>query len=320
MQLSDDLRLAAALTIVHRALLQDAVAVDGVLTPSVLALVQVRDALVLTGAAPTSLEAVALIVDALVFADVLAWRERVTVADALAMGDAITAAYQAYAALVDELLLTATLTSSATLVALLRDDLAVDATGAYSFHASAVLRDAVDFGLRFAIGGEEYIAWSMNLRTRALSKFTNYPFNSFMRIGSAWYGAADTGLYRLGGDDDDGDAINARLRLGLSDLGSRRMKRLPEVFIGAAASGDLLLKVIVPAEADGAREAHVYRCHMRGADSTRTARVKPGRGLRSVYWDFEVENVDGAAFDIESIEFVPLQLDSKIRGNAGGAP
>ena len=37
-----------------------------------------------------------------------------------------------------------------------------------------------------------------------------------------------------------------------------------------------------------------------------------------MYWDWVMENVDGAAFDLDVIEFMPLMTQRRLRGNAGG--
>jgi hypothetical protein len=43
-------------------------------------------------------------------------------------------------------------------------------------------------------------------------------------------------------------------------------------------------------------------------------RTKLDRGVKATYWAFELENVDGADFEIESIEFMPVVMTRKIRG------
>ena len=37
-------------------------------------------------------------------------------------------------------------------------------------------------------------------------------------------------------------------------------------------------------------------------------------GLRAVDWDFELENVDGAMFDLHTIQFQPMALSRRTRG------
>jgi len=39
-----------------------------------------------------------------------------------------------------------------------------------------------------------------------------------------------------------------------------------------------------------------------------------GWGLQAVDWDFELANVNGADFELHSVEFHPTQLSRRIRG------
>ncbi len=52
----------------------------------------------------------------------------------------------------------------------------------------------------------------------------------------------------------------------------------------------------------------------RGAVVNRENRIVFGKGLQSVDWDWVLENVDGADFDIGSIEFRPVILTRRTRG------
>ncbi|MGH8081870.1 MAG: hypothetical protein ACREP7_14950, partial [Lysobacter sp.] len=180
------------------------------------------------------------------------------------------------------------------------------------------LRDSLQLMFRLQLEDGEYVAWVMNTESRSLAKYTNYPFNSFMRVGGKYYGATDTGIYLLEGDNDDGDAIRGKLRAGLSSMGSRLLKRFPYVYFGYTATGDVLLKVVVANAEDAVREAHVYRLAARAAGDMREGRVPVGRGLKNVYWDWVIENVDGAQLAIDTVEFLPMQLERRVRGNSSG--
>ena len=127
-------------------------------------------------------------------------------------------------------------------------------------------------------------------------------------------------MKRLGRPDDDGEAIGARLRLGMSSLGTRRQKPIASGYLGYTSSGDLRLKVIVADSETGEREAHTYRLYVTGASSQREGRIKVGKGLKAAYYDFQIENVDGAGFDLDVIEILPIVLESRLRGNAGAKP
>ena len=284
------------------------------------AIAQMADALLLGGSVTTAREAYALITEAIAFR---ALTEAVPVATLTAnvdLGATIATAYTAAARLVDELLLQVSVTPSVTLVALMRDDLVLGVSQASAREAFALLRDSLGFAVHLHADDDQFVAWSMNATSKAASRYTNYPFNSFFRIGQRYYGVADTGLKRLGGETDDGDAIAAKLRLGMSSLGTRVLKGIDTAYLGYTSSGDLFLKIIVANPTTGEREAHRYRLYARGASSQREGRLKIGKGMRSVYFDFQIESVAGAAFDLDVIEILPALLERRVRGNAGGKP
>lgn len=314
--------LDVAMYLVYRELLASSVEIGAEVDVDYLAIAHMADALLL-GAAVTSLrEAHALITESLTLQALASGFDYLNLADEVAFGAALERYYTGYAAMVDEALIGVTMTGHLTLVASMADTVAFDVSTVATFEGFATLRDQVDLVARMLIDDELHVAWSVLGQTKAATRYTNYPFNSFLRLpaGSGWryYGLTDTGLYRLDGADDDGEAINAHLRLGLTDLGSRVLKRIASAYLGYTADGDLRLKVVVANSETGAREAHTYRLYASGAASEREGRVKVGRGLKSVYMDFVVENIDGANFEIDCIEILPLWLERRIRGNAGG--
>ena len=68
---------------------------------------------------------------------------------------------------------------------------------------------------------------------------------------------------------------------------------------------------------DGVKRADHYRL-LAQPGAPREARVKVGQGLRSVYWGFEVEAIDGAAFAIDIIDMQPIVVEQRIQGQNGG--
>lgn len=206
---------------------------------------------------------------------------------------------------------------SATFAIALRDTLDLTDAAAVTAELLAALRDNIGFVARLHTETGDYIAWAMNTATRGMTRFTNYPFNSFMTVGDKTYGIAENGRYLLGGSTDAGEPINASIRLGMSSFGSMKLKRIPEAYLGYTADGQMQLKVIYASLTDGLREAYVYTLHPQVAGSQREGRIKIGRGLKSVYFDFELVNVDGADFSLDVVTVRPLILDRLLRGNAG---
>lgn len=318
--LRDALVLEDGLALVFRELLAANLAFGAGIALDYTAIARMVDALLLAEVVGTAAEAHAVIQEALTLGAVAGATPVSTLVAGLDLSAVVADHYTAIARLIDALALQAAQTPTATLAITLRDDLAMGAEQATSLDAIAVLRDRLDFVLQVAIDDEQYVAWTMHTTSRGATRYTNFPFNSFMRLGGRYYGVTDTGRYLLEGDDDAGEPIAARLRLGMSAMGSRILKRMAAAYLAYSANGDLRLKVITADPVTGARSAHVYRLYAQGAASMREGRVKIGKGLQSVFWDFAIENVDGADFELDVVEILPLVLERRTRGNAGGKP
>lgn len=280
---------------------------------------RITSALLLGGQAASLREAHGLLVDALALRELASAAEYLTLVSEAEFAAAVDVAYAAAARLADIAAMAVGVTTNATLYALLRDDVDFNATQLATYEGFAALRDTLGFALSSVVDNGQFTAWTMNTDSKGATKYTNYPFNSFMQIGGVWHGVADDGLYRLGGPDDDGEAIRSKLRLGMAALGTRLSSHAVSAYFGYTADGDLRLKVVTADSQTGTREAHVYRLYANdAAGSMRNSRSKIGKGLKAVYWDFVIENVDGANFELDCVEILPLVLDRRLRGNAGG--
>lgn len=270
--------------------------------------------IVLAGLASNYAEARGLLVDALVLRALSEAVHHGLVADEVTLSDSVTGLYQLFERIVDAAALGDEATGHFTLTVLVEDAAVFgDALNA-ELELIARLHDTVGFAMSLAIDNGEYIAWAMNTQSKGLSRYTNYPFNSFGRIGGRYIGCAPDGLHWLEGDSDNGEQINALIRTGLDALGTRKLKRVPEAFIGYSSGGTLVLKVIWTDEQTGERAAAFYRLPTRPATSKREGRFKIGRGIKAVDFAFQIENVAGADFELDGIEFRPIVLDRRTRG------
>jgi len=277
------------------------------------------DRLLLGGEVDDVLQARQLIADAIAFATSLDPFLHEALLDGLTLSAGLDARIEAAERWVDTMLLEALAPATATFTAVMRDGVAIGSDAFASAEFREVMRDALGFVIRLSLDDGQYVAWVMNTETKALTRYTQFPFNSFMRVGGNVYGVSDVGLYRLGGDTDDGAPIAAQVRRGLNDLGTRVFKRTPSFYVGYSSTGELRIKAVVVGE-DGEREAHVYALKARDAANARVARAKLGRGLRSVYWDFVVENADGADFDVDVFELEAVLMKRRTRGDSAGRP
>lgn len=180
-------------------------------------------------------------------------------------------------------------------------------------HDAATTRQAMIVGVSESlILGEEYrvsgdmLAFVVNYKTQSVTQYSNYNFNSFAKFGRDYYGAADDGLYLLDGDNDNGVPIDADLVLGKLDFDSSLLKRLPVMYLGIHTSGAMILRVT--ADTGETRDYLMDQT----VDTLRTGRLELGRGVASRYWQFELKNVTGSDFTLDSMEFYPVTLTRRI--------
>ena len=122
-------------------------------------------------------------------------------------------------------------------------------------------------------------------------------------------GAADDGIYELVGDDDDGTSIDTLIRTGLSRFGSAQKKGFTEAYVGCTSTGNLVLKAIC---GDGETRTEAWYELTPVTYQDGYVRTKIGRGLRGVYWQFELINRSGSDFDLDTLTLRPLDLSRRL--------
>lgn len=310
----EEIAFGASLSILWHMLLEEGITLSGVATDDGYKVTKVVARLLLSGEVDTYAEAIAAVTVGLVFGaltDLLAFEQ---ITDQVQLAAVVSELFTAVEAMLETVIAASAAEGSQIAVALVNEDVVMASALAGAAELNALINEGIGFFLTLNLDDGNYIAWVLNTESKGLSRYTNYPFNSFMRVGRAYYGVTSTGLYKLSGDDDAGTPIAAKLRLGMSDLGTRKLKRLPEGYIGYTSDGTLLLQVIFSDEATGEKNGAYYTLPPRAAGNVRENRWKVGKGLKSVDWDFEITNVDGADFDLQSIQWRPIILDRRTRG------
>lgn len=177
-----------------------------------------------------------------------------------------------------------------------------------SLHAALI--EGIEIGGVLNTPEGVFEAWVVNAETKAPWQYDNYPFNSFAFAGNKYLALTDSGLYELTGSDDDGTNIDTVIRTGLENFGSNQKKSIPWAYFGYTSSGRILFKTITTAT--GKKVENWYELEARTADDDTETRVNIGRGLRSVYWQFELTNIDGAEFEFDDIQLMPARLKRRL--------
>ena len=271
-----------------------------------------RDRVLATNSLTTSLTASNLLFGAAIAADLPGWAFSAHLNDEAGALDTLLNTVARVGALLDTAQAEATLANTLTVFGLLNDT--AEATETFSGPAQlfGLLSSGASAAVVLRFGADEYTAWVLNTENIAVTQYTNYNFNSYASYDSRYFGASESGIYRLSGDDDAGEAIQAYFRAPLTDFGFASLKRAPEFAIGYTSTGDLLLKAVVVSP-NGIKEEHWYRLEPRPALGTRETRKQTGKGLKSVYWQYEIHNINGADFQINTVRMWPMGLTRKVR-------
>lgn len=152
-------------------------------------------------------------------------------------------------------------------------------------------------------GGSDLSVWALNMDMGGITRYSNYGFNSFAKVGQDYFGARPDGIYKLHGATDNGDSISSLIDFGVLDFGTSKRKSLPTVYAGVTSNGHITLKVV----ADG--KTYLYRLDDKGED-LKTRRFKLGKGLNATHYRLTL--ISTAAFDVSDIEFFPIELSRRL--------
>lgn len=153
-----------------------------------------------------------------------------------------------------------------------------------------------------------YDVYVLNTKNFALSRYTNYGFNSFAKFGNLYLAANQNGIFLLDGTNDDGTNIDAEITTGLISGGTDRLKRAIDMIIGMKTDGSYELRVTSD---DGTENIYNF------TDTNlllHTVKTKFDKGIKGKYWKFGIANVMGADFEIDS-----LNVDIEVLQRRGGA-
>lgn len=156
-----------------------------------------------------------------------------------------------------------------------------------------------------ASGQDVYLAYAFSPETNSTSTYTNYNFNSSTKFRNKYLFANSSGLYEYGGDTDDGSLIKMTLETSAISFGSSSLNQVPAIYLGVSNDDVVYLKVRV----DGRGECH-YKLNKK-SDGLDTRKIDLGKGLIGRYFQFELITTS-PVFNLESIEFFPIELRRKI--------
>lgn len=274
--------------------------------------VKLAEQLAAAGVAETTYHGLVEIVAAILVSDQVgdAFAHKVT--DSVTISDSATQLAKLFATQLDAINVASTMQNILTIA--VEETAELQAADSYELTSTllAELIDSVDVYTLFTTTDEVAQAWVMNTEgSRPISEYDNYSFNSMTYFRGKMYGANDSGLWELDGDDDAGTPITAEIESMMLDFGTSRMKRIRTAYLGYTSTNELVLKV--QAVDQGQLFEHWYKAEaVDNADAPRANMVRVGQGLRSRYWQFQLTNIDGGDFEIDQLELYPLILNRRV--------
>jgi len=141
--------------------------------------------------------------------------------------------------------------------------------------------------------GPIYRVTVLNPKNMAVTEYEFFDFNSFGFFNGVYLGAKSDGIYPLGSEKDNGSDIDSSFRLGQFNLDVLRPR---DLYLFGRGGGTY--KAIIVGDEDTENEVTVSYL----LSNLNEERVKLPRGLEPTYMQIGFENVDGADFEIDSIQ------------------
>lgn len=229
-----------------------------------------------------------------------------TIEEGVTTSEALTSVYMASEAL-SELLSVSDLPTNHIRISVLADE-TVDLAGVLA--SQSVMNDLIEedavFILSFDDGSTVYQGFTLNPETFSVSEYDNYNFNSSAEFNGDYLLANSTGLYTMEGGTDAGDYITSKITTAALDFDTSSIKQCPKVYLGINNDASLILRVSV----DG-KYTSTYELELDSQDLT-TQIFNIGKGLKGRYWQFELQTKGNSEFDVDELEFFPIQWGRKL--------
>ncbi len=168
---------------------------------------------------------------------------------------------------------------------------------------------ALVFISRMPLVDGNYQAVVINTESLGVTQYTNYLFNSLIALPKKELGLTEIGLYELVGTTDDSSPICTMVATGDINFETNIQKAVPRAYLRIDQSGEVMLRTITSHH--GQTKEHWYRVNLRAEDVDGIERVRLRREIRSEFWSFELENVDGGNFELRGAEVLPVLLSRR---------
>ena len=150
-----------------------------------------------------------------------------------------------------------------------------------------------------------HTTWAINTRSTAITEYQNFQFNSFAAMGRKYIAADNNGLYELGTNTDLTAPILATVGSGYTQMNGSKFVGLKGVYFGAQGQGTYQLRLI-----SGDGRQYIY--NKLSNPGLMTTKINIGKGLHARYLAWELTNLDGQDFDLDTVELVPMMSGRRV--------
>lgn len=178
----------------------------------------------------------------------------------------------------------------------LMEVLALPTTASANLVLETILASGLSISDYTSRARNEALQYATNIATGAVTRYSGFGFNSFARVGTELWATRPDGLYKIGGETDNGDLLSYLIDFAADDQGTARTKRLENIFFGIATDGRTYARL----KDDFGRE-QTYRLIQRDSSE---ARIETAKGASSRFWHLRLEGEQATYAEIDNIEWV----------------
>jgi hypothetical protein len=160
---------------------------------------------------------------------------------------------------------------------------------------SAMIESGINLSSATQLPDPSVAQYAFNALSGAATRYSDFGFTQFTRVGGTTYAVKPDGLYRLRPGDDAGQSRSALADFGTMAFGAQQRKNIETLYLGMTTDGTVYAKL----KADGGNEK-IYHVIQREP----TMRVRTGKGLTAREWSLKLEVVDATRVDLDTVDFV----------------
>jgi hypothetical protein len=160
---------------------------------------------------------------------------------------------------------------------------------------SAMIESGINLSSATQLPDPSVAQYAFNALSGAATRYSDFGFTQFTRVGGTTYAVKPDGLYRLRPGDDAGQSRSALADFGTMAFGAQQRKNIETMYLGMTTDGTVYAKL----KADGGNEK-IYHVIQREP----TMRVRTGKGLTAREWSLKLEVVDATRVDLDTVDFV----------------